>query len=277
MSHPPELKNLYREGRLVPFLGAGVSMSVEWTEGGQVKRGPSWRELVDQAARILGFDEPDLLRVRGTDLQILEYFRSQFQGSATRLTNWLLQHMNAPDTAIQAAPMLTELSNMHKCSLFYTTNFDDFIERAIRLQGRPCSVVAAEGDMGIRSGEAEVVKFHGDLNHPDRMVLSESDYEHRLTLSTAMDYRLRSDVLGRSLLFIGYSFRDWNVAYLFRLVNAQFGELPRSIFGKRAYIVISDPSDFERNLFAARRIEVVPVGGGNRTQEIADLLREIRS
>jgi hypothetical protein len=271
MALPPELKNLYSAGRLVPFLGAGISMSVEWTENGEVKRGPSWRELVDQAARIMGFDEPSLLRVRGTDLQILEYFRSQYQGNATRLTNWLLQHMNAPDSAIQAAPMLTELSSMDRCSLFYTTNFDDFIERAIQLNGRKCKVVATEGDMGDRSGVAEVVKFHGDLNHPDKMVLSESDYEHRLTLSTEMDYRLRSDVLGRALLFIGYSFRDWNVAYLFRLVNEQFKELPHSIFSKRAYIVVADPSDFERNLYAARGIEVVHVGGANRTQDIANL------
>src|ERR1700674_4785567 len=99
----------------------------------------------------------------------------------------------------------------------------------MKLHDRQCKVIATEADMGDRSNVAEVVKFHGDLNHPDQMVLSESDYERRLTLSTAMDYRLRSDALGRSLLFLGYSFRDWNVAYLFRLVSEQFRELPDSI------------------------------------------------
>lgn len=37
----PELKTLYREGRLIPFIGAGVSMSVTWKRDGRVRRGPS--------------------------------------------------------------------------------------------------------------------------------------------------------------------------------------------------------------------------------------------
>ncbi len=70
----------------------------------------------------------------------------------------------------------------------------------------------------------EIVKFHGDLSNPERMVLSESDYERRLKLAEVEDQRLLSDVLGRAILFfLGYSFRDWNVSYLFRIVNDQFG------------------------------------------------------
>ena len=68
---PIDLKRLYRERRVIPFVGAGASMSVTW-EGGK-RRGPSWGEMVNEAARLLGAD-PDLLRVRGTDLQVLEYF-----------------------------------------------------------------------------------------------------------------------------------------------------------------------------------------------------------
>jgi hypothetical protein len=89
MSVPLELRTLYRDGRLLPFVGAGVSASVEWGDDPDKRRGPSWGELVDHAATELGFKNPDLLRARGTDLQILEYFKSQFSGH-TRLTNWLL-------------------------------------------------------------------------------------------------------------------------------------------------------------------------------------------
>ncbi len=39
----PELRDRYQEGRLIPFIGAGVSMSVKWEENGREKRGPSWR------------------------------------------------------------------------------------------------------------------------------------------------------------------------------------------------------------------------------------------
>jgi hypothetical protein len=54
---------------VIPFIGAGASMAVTWGDV-TVTRGPSWEEMVDEAARLLGVAEPDLLRIRGTDLQI---------------------------------------------------------------------------------------------------------------------------------------------------------------------------------------------------------------
>lgn len=92
-----ELREQYWQGRLIPFIGAGVSASVRWIQDGVEKRGPSWSEMVDQAARDLGFDDPDLLRVRGTDLQILEYFRIKNHGQLSKLTNWLYAEMRPSD------------------------------------------------------------------------------------------------------------------------------------------------------------------------------------
>ena len=74
---PIELKKLYRQGRVLPFVGAGASMSVAWSTPTGQARGPSWSEMVDEACRQLGYQDPDLLRFRGTDLQILEYFEEK--------------------------------------------------------------------------------------------------------------------------------------------------------------------------------------------------------
>ena len=76
-------------------------------------------------------------------------------------------------------------------------------------------------------------------------------------------------------MFLGYSFRDWNVSYLFRLVNETFGLLPAAPTGRRAYIAVADPSDFEYTLFRARNIEVLPITTAGQTQDIADLLRSL--
>jgi hypothetical protein len=271
----PELRQIYAEGRLIPFVGAGASMSVEWKESGEPKRGLSWKELVDTAARQLGFEEPDLLRVRGSDLQILEYNRLKNRG-LYNLTNWLYSEMRPPDTAILSAAIHAELAKMDRCRIVYTTNFDDFIERAFSLYLRKFHVVASEADMGFlteQSPVSEIVKFHGDLSHPDAMVLSESDYERRLTLTTPLDFRLRADLIGRYLLFIGYSFRDANVSYLFRTIDDQLETLE---YGRRAYITVSDPSDFEFRLFADRNIGVIPLDGGSQSDDVAALLRAIR-
>jgi hypothetical protein len=178
MSALLELKTLYRDGRILPFIGAGISASVEWIDGAVTKRGPSWGALVDRAAKELGFDSGDLLRVRGTDLQILEYYKLKFSGH-TRLTNWLLLNMNPPDDAIKNSVIHNELAAMTNCLTMYTTNFDDFIERSLGLHSRAFQAVAIEEHMRRSSATTEVIKFHGDWNHPDRMVLTESDYERR--------------------------------------------------------------------------------------------------
>jgi hypothetical protein len=276
MSSPLELRTLYRDGRLLPFIGAGVSASVEWEEAGGRKRGPSWSELIDRAAKEMGFQSAELIRARGTDLQILEYFKLKFNGH-TRLTNWLLLNMNPPDEAIRKSAIHNELADMHKCGIVYTTNFDDFLERSFELKGRKFKAVAIEEHMRQEPDTAEVIKFHGDWNHPDRMVLTESDYERRMEFKEPMDLRLWSDLLNRSILFIGYSFRDPNIAYLFRQVRERFAKLPNTSSGRRAYIVVQDPAHFERRLFQERNIEVIPIEGRGRTEAVAELLHEIRS
>ena len=97
-----------------------------------------------------------------------------------------------------------------------------------------------------------------------------------MRLESPMDFKLRADVLGRAVLFIGYSFRDQNINYIFHIVNRLFSDLPDSLSGRRAYIILNEPSEFERRLFHARNIEVVAVGGKNMPDDVAAVLRQMR-
>jgi len=277
MNCPEELKKRYRERRLIPFVGAGISMSVSWFSNGSQRRGPSWQEVVDYAANELGF-KPELARVRGTDLQILEYYNIKQGGELARLKNWLVKQLDAPDDALRDSPVHKALSRMGNCETIYTTNFDDFLERSFILNGRACKPVVVEAEMGRDPQLCNIVKFHGDLDHPAEMVISETQYERRLRLKEVLDNKFVGDTLNNALLFIGYSFRDPNVSYLFTLFAADRGALPNSgASGVRAYITAPAPSDFERELFRARHIEVIPIRAGHMAADIASLLEEIQS
>lgn len=274
MIHCPEdLRRLYQDGRVIPFIGAGASMAVTWEDSGGVKKGPSWRQLVDQAAKLVGASEPELLRMRGSDLQILEYVKSKKDGMQP-LINWLNKSMEPPDCALSASKIHSALAALTNCRLFYTTNYDDFLERALDIFGREVITVSSEYELSQSlHDKTQVVKFHGDFNRPEAMVLTESDYDRRMMFEDALDLKMRSDVLGRAILFIGYSFNDANVAYLFRRLNDVFGKLPQSFVGKRAYIAYANPSDFERRLFHARDIEVISIDGRHREEDISKLLQ----
>jgi len=272
MSFPNDLKSVYNEGRLLPFIGAGISMAIKWREGENEIRGPSWSELVDKAAYLIGFSDPDLLRVRGTDLQILEYFKLINQNNISELTNWLVREIHPPDKALKDSLIHQKLSQLNKCNTFYTTNFDTFLEDSFKLLGRKSKVIAREQHMNRSlDDECEIIKFHGDLNNPEKLVLSEADYEGRLNLSTELDYRFMADLLNRKVLFLGYSFRDPNVAYLFRKINEQFKK-NNGLDGPRAYIIVKNPSKFEKTLFRSRNIEIIPAETENLTEFISDVL-----
>lgn len=272
---PAELKKLYRQGRMVPFVGAGASMSLTWTTPGSttVQRGPSWSEMVSEACQQMGYSDPELLRYRGTDLQILEFF-GQKKGNFAALTNWLVRKFAVDDDTIASSKVHSALAALNNSKIYYTTNYDDLLERALRLAGRQVKVVARERDMSA-GNSIEIVKFHGDFDNPDLMVFSEAHYYKRLRYDTPLDFKLRSDLLNRVALFVGYSFGDVNIGLLFDQMNELLKTLPDSDTGKRAYIVINNPSDFEYTLFKKRNIEIIPTYGDKRTDTLVEVLGEI--
>jgi hypothetical protein len=103
--------------------------------------------------------------------------------------------------------------------LIYTTNYDHLLERAFELNGRRYHKVVTPYD--IPRGDAQVptiVKFHGDLDEPDSLVLAETDYFRRLLFEGPLDIRLTADAFERAVLFIGYSLSDVNLRFmLYRL------------------------------------------------------------
>jgi hypothetical protein len=107
---------------------------------------------------------------------------------------------------------------------FYTTNFDDLLERTFAAAGRPYQVVSEARDLqswryddvdGRPVARFPIYKIHGTLERPDTIVFGESDFHRRSDLAAhPIDLRFASDVVGRELLLLGYSFSDPNVRWL---------------------------------------------------------------
>lgn len=67
----------------------------------------------------------------------------------------------------------------------------------------------------IDNNKTQIIKFHGDFDDDSSIVLDETSYFQRLEFETPLDIKFRSDVLGKSVLFIGYSLSDINIRYYF--------------------------------------------------------------
>ena len=202
--HTDLLRAAHEREQLILFVGAGVSQSLGL---------PPWSELIDHMARELGY-EPAAYRQYGSALALAEFFRLQ-HGNIGPLRSWMDRQWHAPNMSV-AQSRVHELIVRANFKLIYTTNYDRWLEFAFEHHRREYVKVVSVADLArIRRDATQIVKFHGDFENDESIVLDETSYFRRLDFESPLDIKLRADVLGRSVLFIGYSLADINIRYLF--------------------------------------------------------------
>jgi hypothetical protein len=269
----PLLKKEHQEGRLIPFLGAGFSKPLKLPDGSQ---------LIASLAKTLGF-EPDLFDLHGRFEQLAEYFALSGSGRLQQLVYEMTRSFDSAE-----AEALRKKSRAHQAlaaldwRTLYTTNYDQHAEGALQDAGRQVAVLASFADFqGARpQGACEVIKFHGTLAQPDTIVLTESSYFQRMALEAPADQRLRSDLLGNSFLFIGYSFSDFNIRYIWyrmhqlRRQSQQQG--PTRVPLRRCFFATHGAGLVQPDILAQWNIDVIQLDPTDKSASVAELLESIR-
>jgi hypothetical protein len=205
-----ELIQALKDRQVILFAGAGTSVGVG---------APTWSGLIDKIGRDLGY-ESDVFRSisAGNYLAVAEYYKIK-TGEIGPLRSWM-------DKEFAVERLKLENSAVHQAILdldfpiIYTTNYDRNFENAFDYAGKKYFKISNIKHIPIAYDATQIVKFHGDFDDDNSIVLTESDYFRRLTFDTPLDIKLRADSLGRSLLFIGYSLSDINIRLLlFKLWN----------------------------------------------------------
>jgi hypothetical protein len=230
-------------GRLGLFVGAGLSAQLGL---------PPWSGLIERMGDELGYERA-LFFTLGDYPELAEYY-AQHKGLSL-LVEWLRKHW-------RDAPIDVSKSRAHEVvaklqlPIIYTTNYDPWLERAHEAFGVPFRrVVVAEDIATVRDGETQIVKFHGDLDDPDTLVVTQSHYFERLQFESALDLKLRADMLRYSLLFVGYSLSDINIRLmLHRLALLRAG---RTESPMRSFIVLNRQNPVQREILSQWNVEVL--------------------
>jgi hypothetical protein len=262
----PRLKQAYGDGRLIPFIGAGFSIPLKL---------PSWGQLVASVADRLGF-EPELFKLHGSFPQLAEYFAIN-----ARLEQLIYELTRVFDS--DEARQLRRASATHQAlarldwRTIYTTNYDSHIEGALQDAGKPHAVLASFEDFQASRGPGacEVIKFHGTLEQRDTVVFTESQYFQRMALESPPDQRLRADLLSNSFLFLGYSFSDANIRYIwYRMHQLRLQSQPRAgkDRGRRCFFATHNAGPVQPDLLEQWNIDVIQLDPSDIGGSVAELL-----
>jgi hypothetical protein len=199
-----DLARSIRERQAILFVGAGLSMIVGL---------PSWRDFIEHMLEELGLEPEDFVGKESSYQTLAEFYRIR-RGSIGPLRSWMDRTWSVSEEKVKTSEVHRIIVELD-FPLIYTTNYDANLEVAFRLHGRDFVKVANARDIAkIADGVPQIVKFHGDFEDDQSLVLAETDYFDRLAFDSPLDIKFRADALGRPILFIGYSLSDLNIRLL---------------------------------------------------------------
>lgn len=241
-----ELQDAYQSRKLVLFAGAGVSANLGL---------PTWSELIGHIAGELGYDAK-IFSSYGTPLALAEYYRRK-KGTLGPLRSWMDRAWHNPSIDIGGSE-IHRLIAKGKFTHIYTTNYDRWLELAHDAHGVPYSKVASVADLvKVAEGRRHIVKYHGDFDDDASIVLDETSYFERLNFESPLDIKLSHDVLGSSILFVGYSITDINIRLLFYRLTKLWGRHALASARPKSYLFTNRPNPVAAEVLGHWGIEML--------------------
>lgn len=259
-----ELIDAHRTGKLMLFVGAGVSANLGL---------PSWNELIAHIAKELGY-EPKIFATYGTPLALAEFYKNK-KGGLGSLRSWMDREWHKPSTDVSKSD-IHRLITQGKFSRIYTTNYDRWLELAHDKFGvRYDKIVSVADLVSVTDGRRQIIKLHGDFDADDSIVLDETSYFKRLGFDAPLDIKLRHDVLGSSVLFIGYSLSDINIRLLFYHLTEMWGRTTLAEARPKSYVFTNRPNPVAQEVLRQWGIELLVSEEDDPKKALTEFLEDL--
>ncbi len=190
-SIPPDLIEQFACGNGVLVVGAGLA---------RIAGRPGWAELFEPLADRIGLP----LERRQDPLKVAQYIENEIGRPA--LIEQVQEQIDRPGLApTEPHRQLARLG----ARTWVATGFDDLAERAVRERGERTVEVVRDQNLPYTSSEAVMIlKMYGDVQQPDTLVLTRSDYDSYFHRFPHIREKLASLLLEKTCLFVGYEVDD---------------------------------------------------------------------
>lgn len=189
------------------FIGAGFSQSSGYV---------NWKGLLKDIAEELELDidkEYDLVSLaqyycnKNNRIRINQLIKDNFAEAKTPTENHRI---------ISRFPIFT----------YWTTNYDSLIEKALEDNFRIVDVKRKNSDLSLTrfNRDSIVYKMHGDNSFPEEAVILKEDYEMYYKKYSPFVNALNGDLISKTFLFLGFSFSDPNINYIFSKIKIEYNK-----------------------------------------------------
>lgn len=252
--------------RCIPFVGAGFSKNAELPRDMNM---PDWNQLGQAIATEMN-DYPFNNPIDVISAYAYEFSRSKL---IEKFVELLLVTESKPGQVHDTFCRVP-------FDLVCTTNFDFLLERGYEKVEKFCRPIIDEEQLPLattqnhsRNHEPNVtlLKFHGDLNHPNRVVATEEDYDGFLSRYPLISTYLANLLIIRTPLFIGYSIDDPDFRQIWQLIKDRLGSLRRPAYVLGVNVDLVTQAKFKR-----RGVNVINIPGKNYEIVYSKLFEELR-
>lgn len=246
---PLPLCREFAEGRVVLFIGAGVSIAAH---------APGWEGLVTS-----------LFRQHGDDVENLDLSLEQ------KVSLFLIRHGR-----LELNQNLDEQLNQHRdltfhenivslpISLIMTTNYDPHLQQAAEKVGRACNLICKDHEVPRKFSRKDLTIIHL-YGTTDEALASEEDLITFERERPALSLLLQQILLTRTVLFLGFSFRDFNVLnHVLRVQSLVNARQPKEhVIKHYAYMLEPKPPELIE-IWCERRLCILATKGFPEDQKL---------
>lgn len=269
---PKDLINRIREGKCILFAGAGTSLDAGL---------PSWYELlksmieqVDACGQLDENQKEELeFLINQQDFTVIAEFCKEKLG-VKGFADLIKEKLNTKNKISTIHNILAEIP--FKAAI--TSNYDNFIEKThknIRVI-LPDDINKFDKETIASFFEEDIFpifKIHGSHDDPSSIILTDNDYRNVIFSKPKYRENLRQLFKDKSLLFVGFSFRDSSINLLLQEIFTITDGMSNA-----HYAFLSDIGNIKKDFFwKSRNIRVIPYQTVDGTHIILNkMLEKIR-
>lgn len=222
------------ESNFAIFAGAGLSAPAGYV---------NWKDLLRPLSMELNLDID-----KETDLVSLAQYYVNENNGHSRLIERLIDEIGIAREPTINHKLLAKLP----ISTYWTTNYDDLIEKSLDDEGKLADKKFAKNHLSqTRKGRSAIVyKMHGDASVAHEAIITKDQYESYPLHFAPFVTALSGDLVSKTFLFLGFSFTDPNLDYILSRIRIHFEKNQRQhfcIFKKVNQSDYDNEEDFKYN------------------------------